>query len=217
MIFVVQLVLALFLFGVSLLLFLMIRQIGIMAQRIPSKSDPNAVLPLPVGAVVPVKEFVTYDLASHVDLTGGAVLLFASFSCPICNQVLTALHDSARQYQQSLILFILDRAVQKRYSNHILELKLDGFVIVEAIDLASQFQIRRLPFMYSVDCDGVIVDAITVVSVRELVDSIKIRFAPSTSTSEKEPGYVVRPRLPELARQEGKAVGDAGVEKVFAP
>ena len=64
-------ILAVAVLGVSLLLFAMVRQIGVISQRIPKRSDSTKVIPLAVGTSVPVSEFETFDRRNRVGLSDG--------------------------------------------------------------------------------------------------------------------------------------------------
>ncbi len=212
----IQAFLAIGLLFVSLLLFVMVRQIGVIAQRIPKKTDAGVVNSLPLGIVIPVREFDTYDHENRIVFSpgtrDGAVLLFLSFTCPVCNQLLPKLSDSPTNVRKRLVLFMLDTDIQRRFAKEIRKMRLNTFPIVEAYELAKQFRIYRAPFVYVVDGEGNVLDASAIVSNNDLVALVRKHFG--TATEKEEFAYVSRSSNPQSARYPGESVGDLDVAKV---
>lgn len=185
----IQLLLAGGLLFVSLLLFVMIRQIGVVTQRIPKKTDSGVTNPLPVGTTIPLREVVTFDGGTTLTFApgraGGSLLLFVSFSCPVCNQLLRQLGAAPAHLRDRLALFLLDTDVGKRYARKIDRLGLTPYPIVEAYELAAAFRIWRAPFVYVVDGEGTVLDAFAVASATELVALVRQHFGVPAEREER--------------------------------
>lgn len=170
---VLQVILAVGLFFVALLLFAMVRQIGVITQRLPKIEDAEEAGPLEPGTMLPLREFTTYQAKSQIlfapGMHGGAVLVIASFSCPACQLLLRGLRGCPDDVRRGIILFMLDNEIERRYQKRIHKTGLEDYPIVEALDLSRSFRIRRAPFAYVVDGEGIVREATALASLDDLV------------------------------------------------
>jgi hypothetical protein len=160
----------------ALLLFIMVRQIGILRHRIPPEQKVSE-MGLAVGSQLPAMEFTAYDNVTKaaIPLTGEGVsfLLFSAFSCPKCQTLLEQLPSLPQVYSDRLGLMLLDTDIAERYAAQLSILK--RFRVVEAFDLATPFKIQHTPFMYVVDEQGVIVQKAAIFTVDDMLE-IAVRY-----------------------------------------
>src|SRR5262249_11888294 len=142
-------------------------------------------------------------------------LLFVSFSCPVCNQLLRQLRKSPKDLRNRLVLFMLDTDIERRYANVIHKMGLQSFPIVEAYDLAQQFRIYRAPFVYVVDGQATITEALAVVSTNDLVALARRHFGAATSKEERT--HASRTDSPGPPGRAGGPAGGPGVAAAHAP
>ena len=158
MLFFFQAVLAVVLLVVSLLMFMVIRQVGVLLRRIPDADDGDALeQPLTVGEPCPVAAVTTYDgqdMSLPLAADGCTFLLFASFSCAVCRPVMERLAEVPEAVRSRFVLMMLDSDIRKYYSRELTELNLEAIQIVEAYAMATDFKISRAPYLYAIDPDG---------------------------------------------------------------
>ncbi len=153
----VQLVLLAGLLGSSLLLFLMMRQVGILSKRIRVRSRGRSPV-LEPGTPVPVTEFSSIDEKDvyRVPVTGSGDthLLFVSFSCPTCREIMDNLARlPAAQAARTLLLF-LDGGVRLQHGDELRRLREAGLRMAEGHLIAEKFSVSRAPFVFVVGEDG---------------------------------------------------------------
>jgi hypothetical protein len=178
MILALQILLAVATAVLSLLAFLLLRQVGLLTRRIPRSRRFAAGLPsLEPGARCPVREFQTYDAASTVGVPaageGVTHLLFASFTCSMCRPILEALRSLPSDVRRRTILMMLDTEIARRFSREIRDWSLDGWTIVEAYSMASTFAIERAPYVYAVDAEGVLLEGEPLASPEDLEEFVR--------------------------------------------
>jgi hypothetical protein len=155
----------------ALLLFIMMRQIGILRHRIPPDQKLSD-MGLAVGTQLPAIEFTPYDNATKatIPLAGDGVsfLLFSAFSCSKCQTLLEQLPGLPQVYSDRLGLMLLDTDISERYAAQLLTLK--RFLVVEAFDLATPFKIQHTPFMYVVDQKGMILEKAGIFTADDILE-----------------------------------------------
>src|SRR5262245_12752147 len=107
-----QIGLAIGLLIVSLLVFLMVRQIGALTRRIDDGLKVG-MDPLPVGTALPVREVTAYGADPRLRLPlagpGETHLLFAAFSCPVCRPLLENIVHLPSELSTRIVILLLDR------------------------------------------------------------------------------------------------------------
>jgi hypothetical protein len=143
----------------TLLLFLMVRQIGVLSRRIKVRSKGRAPA-LDRGTPIPVTEFASIDEKDvyRVPVTGSGDtnLLFVSFSCPTCREIMDKLVELPAAKVARTILLFLDGGVRLEHGEELRRLRDAGLRMVEGQLLAEKFAVSRAPIVFVVSEDGVI-------------------------------------------------------------
>jgi hypothetical protein len=110
---------------------------------------------------------------------------------------------------------MLDRDIERRFTKLVSKLRLQDFPIIEALDLSSQFRIRRAPFAYVVDGTGNVLETTALGSTDDLVALTRKHFA---ITNPKKENIRVKCKLAsELGGQVRSQISDSDVSKVVTP
>jgi hypothetical protein len=155
-----QAVLMLGLLVSSLLLFLAVRQMGVLGRRVVGK--PTSGPALTAGMAAPRLEFAAYGKEEVIRLPiageGKSYLLFISFSCPMCRGLMADLPKLPAELARRLVLLFLDENPSDRYSRDLEKLQRLACPMAHGYEIASEFRISTAPYLYAVDSDGVIRD-----------------------------------------------------------
>lgn len=166
-----QIILLAFTGVLALLMFVMVRQIGIIRQRIPEdlKVETSG---LPDGARVPVMEFATYNGTARCNIplagTGKSFLLFTALSCPKCQTLLDQLPGLPVKYSEHLALLILDSDISERFAARLSTF--GDFRVIEGLGMASSFQIKHSPFLYVVDENGIVIEKSLILTLEDMTE-----------------------------------------------
>ncbi|MGQ7793359.1 methylamine dehydrogenase accessory protein MauD [Faunimonas sp. B44] len=171
-----QILLWLTIVGMGVVIFALVRQVGILHERIS-----------PMGALVTDKGPEVGDLAPSLtvnDIAGRAVqigrpaahakgrlLLFVSPSCPICKKLLPIAKSFSRGERLEVVL-VGDGDLEEQ-RRMIREHGLEGETYVNAPQVGMAFQVGKLPYAILIDADGVI-RAKGLVNSREHLESLAI-------------------------------------------
>lgn len=163
--FIIQILLLIFTGVIGMLLFLMVRQIGVVRQRIPKKLETA----LPEGTLIPVSEFASYDGTSRCSIpfqgSGVSFLLFAAFTCPTCQTLLDEVAELPEEFAERTALLVLDSDL-KRFPHHLR--KCASLRVIEGGEFAAEFRITHAPYVYVIDEQGYVIDGTGVFSLKEL-------------------------------------------------
>jgi hypothetical protein len=200
---VLQSVLALFTFGLSLLVFLMVRQVGILSRRLPPTPDRKPSQKMVPGAVSPVREFETYDGKTKLRIPlvedRPTYLLFASFTCSLCRPLLEELRRMARDLRPRIVLMMLDQRVSQRFSGEIAEWSLESWTIVESLHWSGKFEISATPAVFAFDAEGRLMETEAVYSLEDLEEFIRRQDrGPARSAEPAEEAVASAPPPPPL-------------------
>jgi len=172
--------LALALGFISLLVYMMVRQTGVVSQRLALASaaaSPEVPEILKPGEPCPVTEFHSYDGAARfglpLDESQPSLLLFTAFSCTRCRGLMEALSGLPEPFKKRMILMVLDTNVAAYAGRDIRRMKLDEFRIVEAFDFATRFRIFATPFLYAIDPLNRVTLGAPIESPRDLLEAIQ--------------------------------------------
>jgi len=153
-----QVVLALGMLTMSLLLFMMVRQIGLLSRRIRHTKSSKRQPSLEIGSRSPHLAFESYDRSGPIRVPvtgeGESFLLFASFSCTLCRPVLEQVAELPAAMRDRMVLMMLDTSIADRFAGEIAGWKLGGFRIVEAYSMATDFRIEHAPVIFVIDEQG---------------------------------------------------------------
>lgn len=171
-----QILLWLTIVGMGVVIFALVRQVGILHERIS-----------PMGALVTDKGPEVGDLAPSLtvnDIAGrpvqigrpaahakGRLLLFVSPSCPICKKLLPIAKSFSRGERLEVVL-VGDGDLEEQ-RRMIREHGLEDETYVNAPQVGLAFQVGKLPYAILIDADGVI-RAKGLVNSREHLESLAI-------------------------------------------
>lgn len=172
MIFAIQSILVVGLFALSLMTLMMVRQVGVLSRRLGEKLGKSAQR-LENGTPAPLLEFASVTGSGTYKIptmgSGDTGLLFISFSCPMCQQVLSGLASLKTDLKCRLLVFFLDGNVMLGYGKEIVELRNAGVQVALGEDVSDVFAISRAPFVYIVDATGKIKGGAGVMTPADLV------------------------------------------------
>lgn len=180
--------LAIGLFVLSLLVFLMVRQVGVLTRRI-DEGLKGGLEPLPAGTALPVRDVAAYgpDPRLRLPLDGGpeTYLLFAAFSCPVCRPLLENLVRLDAALSARLVVLLLDKGASVPERAEFRLLQENGFRLADGTPAAAAFRIQRTPFVYVADADGVVRDAEHIANFSHLVEVLSRKVRPVPQTKEE--------------------------------
>lgn len=160
--------------AMALMMWTMLRQIGVLYERVaPVGALMDAAGPQ-VGEASPV-----FPLQS---LTGGSVrigasgakamlVFFLSPTCPVCKQLLPALSGIQSAERNWLDVVLASDGSQEKHLEFIDRQKLSNFPYVLSTDLGMAYRVQRLPFAVLLDQTGT-VKAKGLINNREQLESL---------------------------------------------
>jgi methylamine dehydrogenase accessory protein MauD len=162
--------------ALSVALLAVVRQLGILHERIA-----------PVGALMLAKGLKVGDSAPQIavqDLEGrsitvgavrtdqrAALIMFVSPTCPVCKALLPALKSSLAAEREWLDIILASDGEIASQREFVLAHRLGGFPYVVSAPLGISYQVSRLPFAVLIDAQGVL-RARGIVNSREHLESL---------------------------------------------
>jgi methylamine dehydrogenase accessory protein MauD len=160
--------------AMAVMMWVMLRQIGVLYERVaPVGALMDSAGP-PVGEASPV-----FPLTS---LNGGAVrigagsgramlVFFLSPTCPVCKQLLPVLSGIQSAEQTWLDVVLASDGNADKHAEFISRQKLTGFPYVLSSDLGMAYRVQKLPYAVLIDQAG-IVRAKGLINNREQLESL---------------------------------------------
>lgn len=158
------------LMGSSLLLFLMMRQLGVLSRRLGPRSSGLKPALAP-GTRCPVQELAGVEGGVHPVPLGGAgdtYLLFVSFSCAACREILEEAPRLPERTLERLVLCFLDAEVRFHYGQELTRLRGGHLRLAEGHEIAARFNVTRGPYLFVVGTDGKIRDSVGLLGIEDL-------------------------------------------------
>jgi methylamine dehydrogenase accessory protein MauD len=162
--------------ALSVALLAVVRQLGVLHERIA-----------PVGALMLAKGLKVGDSAPQIavqDLEGrsitvgaartderAALIMFVSPTCPVCKTLLPALKSSLAAERDWLDIILASDGEIASQREFVLAHRLGGFPYVVSAPLGISYQVSRLPFAVLIDAHGVL-RARGIVNSREHLESL---------------------------------------------
>lgn len=162
--------------ALSVALLAVVRQLGVLHERIA-----------PVGALMLAKGLKVGDSAPQIavqDLEGrsitvgaartderAALIMFVSPTCPVCKALLPALKSSLTAERDWLDIILASDGEIASQREFVLAHRLGGFPYVVSAPLGISYQVSRLPFAVLIDAQGVL-RARGIVNSREHLESL---------------------------------------------
>jgi methylamine dehydrogenase accessory protein MauD len=169
---------ALWIVVLSLLLVVLalVRQLGVLHERIAPAGALMLNRGLDIGARVPMID--VEDLAGRALRIGeprsdrrSTLLVFVSPTCPVCKSLLPVVKAGRRQEQDWLEVILASDGDLEQQRQFALEQGLTELPFIVSAPLGMTYQVSRLPFAALVDADGVL-RARGLVNSREHLESL---------------------------------------------
>ena len=162
--------------ALSIALLAVIRQLGVLHERIAPVGALMLAKGLKVGESTP--QIAVQDLEGR-SMTLGAVrtderatlIMFVSPTCPVCKTLLPALKSSLASERDWLDIVLASDGEMTAQREFVLAQRLGGFPYVVSAPLGISYQVSRLPFAVLVDSNGVL-RARGIVNSREHLESL---------------------------------------------
>ncbi len=158
-------------------IFVMLRHIGVLYERIGPVGALTAQSPLAIGE--PAPQFLLDDLSGQAvaigrpSLPGHAaqLLLFVAPSCPICAQLVSFVRSFARAERASVNVVLASDGPVEAHREYVGRQKLEGLPYVVSAAVGIAYGVSKLPYAVAIDCEGV-VRAKGLVNSREHLESL---------------------------------------------
>jgi len=161
--------------GLGALVWALLRQIGMLHERIaPVGAMADSSGPR-VNEASPAFVLPSLTSAEAVFIASGAsraqLLFFLSPTCPVCRQLLPVLASIARDESPMAQVILASDGEEARHYDFIARHRLEGFPYVLSSELGMTFRVQRLPYAVLIDATGV-VRAKGLVNNREHLESL---------------------------------------------
>jgi methylamine dehydrogenase accessory protein MauD len=193
--------------GLSLIVLALVRQLGVLHERITPVGALMLAKGLKVGEMAP--ELTVADLADRSMSIGGAradgrstLLMFVSPTCPVCKALLPVLIASRNSEKSWLKIVLASDGNLESQREFVAAQRLDAFSFVVSASLGMAYQVSRLPFAALIDADGVL-KARGIINSREHLESL---FEAQRLGVASMQDYFERAPLPSPAQSANRAV-----------
>lgn len=162
--------------ALAAILLALVRQVGILHQRIAPAGALTINQGVKIGAPAPAMTMKALD-GADVSIGGGApgmrstLIVFVSPDCPVCATLLPALISIGRQESAWLRLVFASDGKQSDHLAFWRAKRLDAFPYVVSTELGMAFQVAKLPHGVMLDENGILVSQ-GLVNNREHVESL---------------------------------------------
>jgi methylamine dehydrogenase accessory protein MauD len=169
-------VLWLMVIGLSVALLAVVRQLGVLHERIAPVGALMLAKGLKVGESAPVVAVLDLDGrpmnvgAPRTD-ERATLVMFVSPTCPVCKTLLPALKSSLASERDWLDIVLASDGEPASQREFVLAHRLGGFPYIVSAPLGISYQVSRLPFAVLVDAQGVL-RARGIVNSREHLESL---------------------------------------------
>jgi methylamine dehydrogenase accessory protein MauD len=162
--------------GLSLVLLAVVRQLGVLHERIAPVGALMLAKGLKVGEAAP--SLAVEDIAGRAVQIGGAradgraaLLMFVSPTCPVCKALLPVLKASLGTERDWLDIVLASDGELPTQRAFVAAQRLGEFPFVVSAPLGLAYQVSRLPFAALIDAQGVL-RARGIVNSREHLESL---------------------------------------------
>jgi methylamine dehydrogenase accessory protein MauD len=162
--------------ALSVALLAVVRQLGVLHERIAPVGALMLAKGLKVGDSAP--QIAVQDLEGRSITVGGArtderaaLIMFVSPTCPVCKALLPALKSSLTAEREWLDIILASDGEIASQREFVLAHRLGGFPYIVSAPLGISYQVSRLPFAVLIDAHGVL-RARGIVNSREHLESL---------------------------------------------
>jgi len=163
--------------GLSLAVFALTRQIGVLHERVAPAGALTLSGGVKAGETPPQLALTTLDgqamtLAAYAANGRGVLLFFLSPTCPLCRALLPVVTKIAKEERTWLdLVFASDGGTRDEHIAYVAEKQLQAYPYVVSQELGVAFRVGKLPYAALLDEKGVLV-AKGLVNTREHVESL---------------------------------------------
>ncbi len=162
--------------ALSLVVLALVRQLGVLHERIAPAGALMLNRGLVVGERVPMVDAT--DLEGHELRIGiprsdgkSTLLVFVSATCPVCKTLLPVLKTGRKQEQHWLQILLASDGDREQHRRFAEEQGLTGLSYLISTPLGLAYQVSRLPFAVLFDADGIL-RARGLINSREHLESL---------------------------------------------
>jgi len=162
--------------ALSVALLAVVRQLGVLHERIAPVGALMLAKGLKVGEFAP--KISVQDLDAHSIALGAArtderatLIMFVSPTCPVCKILLPVLKSSLASERDWLDIILASDGEASSQREFVLAQRLGSFPYVVSASLGMAYQVSRLPFAVLIDAQGVL-RARGIVNSREHLESL---------------------------------------------
>jgi methylamine dehydrogenase accessory protein MauD len=162
--------------GLAVVVLALVRQLGVLHERIAPVGALMLAKGLKVGELAPAVPVI--DLEGQPLTIGGSrsdgrtlLLMFVSPTCPVCKVLLPVLKASRRSEQAAVDIVLASDGELAAQQAFVREQGLDVFRYVVSAPLGISFQVSRLPYAVLIDSAGVL-RARGIINSREHLESL---------------------------------------------
>lgn len=160
----------------ALVVLALVRQLGVLHERIAPAGALLLEKGLKVGEPAPVVAAVDLDGRSHSIGAASAdgrstLVVFVAPSCPVCKALLPVIKASLRSERHWLHIILASDGAEEEQREFVAAHGLDGIPYVLSTPLGMTFQVGRLPFAALIDSAGIL-RARGLINSREHLESL---------------------------------------------
>jgi methylamine dehydrogenase accessory protein MauD len=163
--------------GLSVAVFALTRQIGVLHERVAPAGALMLSGGVKAGETPPQLSLTTLDgqtltLDAYAANNRGVLLFFLSPTCPLCRALLPVVTKIAKEERKWLdLVFASDGGTRDEHVAYVAEKQLQSFPYVISQELGVAFRVGKLPYAALLDERGVLV-AKGLVNTREHIESL---------------------------------------------
>lgn len=162
--------------GLLLVVLALVRQLGVLHERIAPAGALMLNRGLAIGERAPMLDVQTLDgralrIGEPRQDARSTLLVFVSPTCPVCKSLLPAVKSGRRQERDWLDVVLASDGDGEQQRQFIAEQGLEGIPYVVSTPLGLSYQVSRLPFAALVDAAGIL-RARGLVNSREHLESL---------------------------------------------
>jgi len=151
-----------FMVGLSVVVFALARQIGVMHERIKPVGALSLGKVIKAGEAAPQFTLPSLNggsvvLGGHAPLSQSTLLFFLSPSCPVCKTLLPVLKSVQDHETGWLRVVLASDGKEAEHMAFIREHRLEDFPYLNSTEVGMAYQIAKLPYGVLISSEGVVV------------------------------------------------------------
>jgi methylamine dehydrogenase accessory protein MauD len=161
----------------SLAVYALVRQVGVLYERVAPAGALMVSQGPKAGAPSPVLSFPDFNSDQEISIGGisangkSRLLFFLSTTCPVCDSLIPILKSLAAEEDSWLELIFASDGTEAEHRQFVQLKELGAFSYIISMDLGIAFQVGKLPYAVLIDGEGV-VRAHGLTNSREHIESL---------------------------------------------